>query len=63
MEHNSGKSGKKLDSKDKLIEKIDKTKYDSEFWKNNPIVKRTNVEEKIIKTFETSNAFGTFKSE
>ncbi|MDR0866024.1 MAG: carboxypeptidase-like regulatory domain-containing protein [Candidatus Symbiothrix sp.] len=63
VEQNSGKSGKKLDSKDKLIEKINKTKYDSEFWKNNPIVKRTKVEENVIKTFENRNAFGTFKSE
>ncbi|GHT09393.1 hypothetical protein FACS189426_07670 [Bacteroidia bacterium] len=46
-----------------LVEIIDKMKYHPEFWRNNPIVKRTAVDEKIIKSFENSNAFGTFKGE
>ena len=40
----------------KVIESI---KYDAEFWKNNSIVKRTNLEGAFIKMMESKQAFGT----
>lgn len=33
--------------------------YNPSFWEGNPIVKRTPVEESVIESFESSNAFGT----
>ena len=40
----------------KVIESI---KYDADFWKNNPIVKRTNLETEFTKMMERKQAFGT----
>ncbi len=40
----------------KVIESI---KYDADFWKNNPIVKRTNLETDFTKMMERKQAFGT----
>ncbi|GHU79010.1 hypothetical protein FACS1894145_2230 [Bacteroidia bacterium] len=57
------KSTKELKQKDILIKQIDKITYDPEFWKNNPIVKRTKIDEEIIRSFESQDAFGTFKPE
>jgi hypothetical protein len=37
---------------------IDKSKYDSKFWKENPYVRRTPAEEEIIKTFDRDGSFG-----
>ncbi|MGI4870551.1 MAG: carboxypeptidase-like regulatory domain-containing protein [Janthinobacterium lividum] len=33
--------------------------YDAAFWRDNPVVKRTPLEEEIIKSFEQQKAFGT----
>jgi hypothetical protein len=52
-------SGKRL-NKDVLLEAINKKKYNPEFWKNNPVVKRTKVDEEVIRAFEAANAFGNF---
>ncbi len=38
---------------------INKVAYDPEFWRENPIVKRTPVEEKVIATFERDRQFGS----
>ena len=38
---------------------IKKTTYDPAFWQNNPVVKRTPLEEKVMKSFEQKGAFGT----
>ena len=40
----------------KVIESI---KYDANFWKNNPIVKQTTLEDTFIKMMESKQAFGT----
>lgn len=37
---------------------IDQTDYDPEFWKDNPIIRRTPVEESIIESFERYGSFG-----
>jgi hypothetical protein len=51
----------------KIIEKDQKTikklPYNKEFWQNNPIIKRTPLEEDIIKFFEEAKAFGTMFSD
>ena len=38
---------------------IKKTTYDPAFWQNNAVVKRTPIEEQVIKSFEQKGAFGT----
>ena len=37
---------------------IDAVGYNKEFWAQNPIVKRTPIEEKLIRDFENNDAFG-----
>ena len=37
---------------------IDKSKYDPRFWRENPYVKRTPVEDEIIKAFDKDGSFG-----
>ena len=43
--------------KDKKV--IESIKYDAYFWKNNPIVKQTTLEDAFIKMMESKQAFGT----
>ncbi|MFC2124421.1 carboxypeptidase-like regulatory domain-containing protein [Bacteroidota bacterium] len=38
---------------------LDKIGYNRNFWDNNPIVKRTPVEEEVIASFEAVSAFGS----
>ncbi len=38
---------------------IKETTYDPVFWQNNAVVKRTPLEEEVIKSFEQKGAFGT----
>jgi TonB-dependent SusC/RagA subfamily outer membrane receptor len=38
---------------------LDRIGYNRRFWEDNPVVKRTPVEEEIIASFEAQNAFGT----
>ncbi|MGY3087678.1 hypothetical protein ACVWYF_000704 [Hymenobacter sp. UYAg731] len=38
---------------------IKKTTYDPVFWQNNAVVKRTPLEEQVMKSFEQKGAFGT----
>ena len=45
------------DIKDKKV--IQSIKYDANFWKNNPIVKQTTLEDAFIKMMESKQAFGT----
>jgi hypothetical protein len=40
-----------------------KLPYNKEFWQNNPIIKRTPLEEDIIKSFEEAKAFGNMFSD
>jgi uncharacterized LabA/DUF88 family protein len=44
-------------TKDKTV--IESIKYDATFWKNNPIVKQTTLEDSFIKMMESKQAFGT----
>ena len=45
--------------REKDRETIRGTKYDPEFWANNPVVQRTPVEDEVIQAFEKKGAFGT----
>lgn len=38
--------------------KIDEASYDPEFWENHPIIKRTPIENEVIRSFEKYGAFG-----
>jgi carboxypeptidase-like protein/TonB-dependent receptor-like protein len=40
-------------------QKLDQIGYNEKFWEDNPIVKRTPVEEKVIASFEKDEAFGS----
>ncbi len=51
----------KLKSNSFLFRKIAHSKYDSSFWSENPIIKRTPLEKDAIKIFEKKNLFGTYK--
>ena len=58
-----GKNNKKLkepDFKQNDIERIKKKRYNAKFWKDNPIIKRTQFEEEAISSFEKSNSFGSY---
>ncbi len=54
---------RKLKSKTYLIYKIAHSSYDPSFWHENPIIKRTPLENNVIKIFEKKNLFGTYKNE
>mgnify|MGYP000527351490 CR=1 FL=1 len=40
-------------------ENLDEIGYNERFWANNPIIKRTHVEEEVISSFEKDNAFNS----
>jgi len=42
------------------LKSVSKVRYRKRFWKDNPIIKLTSEEEKIIRSFEEENAFGTY---
>lgn len=46
------------DDKTSDYAKINETEYNSTFWVNNPIIKRTPVERKVIESFEKYGSFG-----
>lgn len=52
------KLGGPIDFKISDMELIDRVGYNPIFWKQNPIVRRTPVEEKLIRDFEQNEAFG-----
>ena len=45
--------------KQKDLDAIKQKPYDAAFWHDNPVVKRTPLEEETIKSFEQEKAFGT----
>ncbi len=52
-----------LDWKTKDKKVIESIVYDASFWKNNPIVKQTALEDSFIKMMESKAAFGTMINE
>lgn len=51
----------KVKSKSFLLNKIVHSQYDSSFWSQNPIIRRTPLERNAIKIFEKKNLFGTYQ--
>ncbi|MDR2918970.1 MAG: carboxypeptidase-like regulatory domain-containing protein [Tannerella sp.] len=51
--------GKKINQKDNLLKEVINSKYNQEFWDNNPIVKRTKVEQQVLDDFNKEGYFGT----
>ncbi|MCK5103234.1 MAG: hypothetical protein KAR17_10480, partial [Cyclobacteriaceae bacterium] len=52
------KPGGAINYKSSDMEVIDDIGYNADFWSKNPIVKRTPLEEKLIRDFEQNEAFG-----
>lgn len=52
--------GRKLNRKNILLREAMSQRYDPEFWRNNPVIKRTPNEESIVKWLDENNVFGTF---
>ncbi len=52
-----------LDRKVKDKNVIASIKYDAEFWKDNPIVKQTTLEDSFIRMMESKSAFGTMTNQ
>lgn len=55
-----GKKGKDLRFDDDLHRRIDKQKYDRDFWRKNEFVRRTRAEEAVLELFERNDLFGVF---
>jgi len=53
------KKGKKIKQKDFLLKEVINSKYNQEFWDNNPIVKRTRIEQQVLNDFNKEGYFGT----
>lgn len=45
--------------KESDLDAIKTATYDPAFWRDNPVVKRTPLEEEVIRSFEQEKAFGT----
>lgn len=51
--------GKRLRSGQSDWKKLDEIGYNEQFWSDNPIVKRTPIEEEVISSFEKEDAFSS----
>ena len=62
-EHYNSTSRKRLGTRIKSNQsdwkKLDEIGYNEQFWANNPIIKRTPVEEEVINSFEKADAFSS----
>ena len=52
-----------INGDDDLADKIDEQPYDSIFWENNPIIKRTPLEESATRIFSEQGLFGNYRQE
>lgn len=53
------KKGIKVKQKDHLLKEVINSKYNQEFWDNNPVVKRTKIEQRVLDDFNRLGYFGT----
>ena len=51
--------GKKMRKGDYLLLKVTNAEYNQEFWDNNPIIKRTKIEQQVVDDFNRHGYFGT----
>lgn len=54
------RSAKKVSIKTKDLEQVKNSRYDPQFWIDNPIIKRTPLENGIVSDFEKNEYFGTY---
>ncbi len=54
------KGEKSVSIKTNDLKHVKNSKYDPQFWINNPVIKRSPLEENIIANFEKNKYFGTF---
>jgi len=53
--------GKKVKQNDFLLKKVAESKYNQKFWDNNPIIKRTKIEQQVMDDFNGLGYFGSMK--
>ena len=51
--------GKKIRKGDYLLQKVADSEYNQEFWDNNPIIKRTKIEQQVVDDFNSQGYFGS----
>ena len=51
--------GKTMKKGDYLLRKVADSEYNHEFWDNNPIIKRTTIEQKVVDDFNNRGYFGS----
>ena len=54
------KKGKKLKGSENLIDILYRSNYKNSFWDNNPMIKRTNIEQKVLDEFKEKDYFKKF---
>ena len=52
-------SGKKMKKTDFLLKKVADSELNQEFWDNNPIIKRTKIEQQVVDDFNKLGYFGS----
>ena len=55
------KKGKRVKQFDNLFQTVADSKYNQEFWDNNPIIKRTKIEQQVVDDFTRLGYFGSMK--
>ncbi|MDR2232282.1 MAG: hypothetical protein LBE56_04060 [Tannerella sp.] len=55
--------GNKMNRMDFLLKEVAKSKYNQAFWDNNPIVKRTQIEQQVLDDFNQLGYFGNMSFE
>ena len=51
--------GRRVRWNDNLLRRVADSRYNQEFWDNNPFVKRTRVEQRVLNDFNRAGYFGT----
>lgn len=62
-EYTFTKKGNRLKQKDVLFHEVMKSNYNQAFWDENPVVKRTKVEQQVLDDFNREGYFGTLNLE
>lgn len=63
VEYAFNKKGNRLKYRDVLSHQVMTSEYNQEFWDQNPIVKRTKIEQQILNDFNREGYFGTMNLE
>ena len=60
-DHPIQSKGRKMKRSDALLKIIAQGKYNQEFWDNNPMIKRTQIEQQVLDDFNRLGYFGTIQ--